>query len=189
MSRIGKKPVVIGKAKIVAAGQKLSFDGPKGKLELHVHPVIKVEIKGTEVIVTRPNDQKQSKALHGLTRALIANYVEGVTTGFSKTLEMRGVGYKAEVRGKNLVLTVGLANQVTVPVPQGLAVKVEPGAGTAEVAARIVVDGIDRQAVGDFAAKIRKVRKPEPYKGKGIRYVGEKVIIKPGKATGGAGAK
>jgi large subunit ribosomal protein L6 len=187
MSRIGKKPVAIGKAKVAVAGQKVSFDGPKGKLELHVHPIIKVELKGTEVVIVRPDDEKQSKALHGLTRALIANNVEGVTNGFNKTLEMRGVGYKAELKGKNLVLSVGLANQVSVAVPQGLAVKVEPGAN--EVAARIVIDGIDRQLVGDFAAKVRKVRKPEPYKGKGIRYVGEKVISKPGKAFGGAGAK
>ncbi len=187
MSRIGKKPVAVGKAKVAIAGQKVSFDGPKGKLELDVHPIIKVELKGTEVVVTRPNDQKQSKALHGLTRALVSNYVTGVTTGFNKTLEMRGVGYKAEVKGKSLVLSVGLANQITLPVPLGLSAKVEPGGG--EIAARIVIEGTDRQQVGDFAANIRKQRKPEPYKGKGIRYVGETVISKPGKAFGGAGSK
>lgn len=187
MSRIGKKPVPIGKAKVAVQGQKVSFDGPKGKLDLNVHPAIRVELKGSELVVSRPDDQRQSKALHGLTRALLANMVEGVTTGFKKTLEMRGVGYKADMKGKNLVLSVGFANQVQVPIPQGLNVKIEPGGG--EITSRIVVEGPDKQSVGNFAAEVRKIRKPEPYKGKGIRYEGEQVKIKPGKAFAGAGAK
>lgn len=187
MSRIGKKPVPVGKAKVAVNGQKVSFDGPKGKLELNVHPAIRVELKGSELVVSRPDDERQSKALHGLTRALLANMVEGVTTGYKKTLEMRGVGYKADLKGKNLALNVGFANQVVVPVPQGLTVKVEPGQG--EITNRIVIEGTDKQAVGNFAAEVRKIRKPEPYKGKGIRYEGEQVKIKPGKAFAGAGAK
>ena len=187
MSRIGKKPVPVGKAKVAVNGQKVSFDGPKGKLELNIHPAIRVELKGSELVVSRPDDERQSKALHGLTRALLANMVEGVTTGYKKTLEMRGVGYKADLKGKNLALNVGFANQVVVPVPQGLTVKVEPGQG--EITNRIVIEGTDKQAVGNFAAEVRKIRKPEPYKGKGIRYEGEQVKIKPGKAFAGAGAK
>src|SRR6185295_18053062 len=134
-----------------------------------------------ELLVTRPNDEKQSKALHGLTRALLANMVEGVTNGYKKSLEIQGVGYKAELKGKTLELNVGYANAVTVDVPGNLNVKVEGN--------KIHIDGADKQAVGNFAAEVRKVRKPEPYKGKGIRYEGEQVKIKPGKAFAGAGAK
>jgi len=180
MSRIGKKPVPIGKAKVAVNGQKISFDGPKGKLELNVHPAIRVELKGAELVVSRPDDERQSKALHGLTRALLANMVEGVTAGYKKTLEMRGVGYKADLKGKNLALNVGFANQVVVPVPQGLSVKVEPGQG--EITNRIVIEGSDKQQVGNFAAEVRKIRKPEPYKGKGVRYAGERILRKAGKA-------
>jgi len=134
-----------------------------------------------ELVVTRPDDEKQNKALHGLTRALLANMVEGVTQGYSKSLEIQGVGYKAEQKGKNLVLSVGYANQITMPIPGNVTV-------TLEGANKIHVAGADKQAVGQFAAQVRKVRKPEPYKGKGIRYVGEQVKIKPGKAFAGAGA-
>ncbi len=189
MSRIGKKPVPVGNAKVSVAGQVVKIEGSKGKLELNVHPLIKVELDGDKknLVVNRPDDLKQSKALHGLTRALLANMVDGVTKGFSKTLELRGVGYKAEQKGKNIVLSVGFANPVTVAIPGGLTVKVEPGQG--EITNRIIVEGCDNQAVGNFAAELRKVRKPEPYKGKGIRFEGEQVKIKPGKAFAGAGAK
>jgi len=132
------------------------------------------------LIVARPDDERQSKALHGLTRALLANMIEGVTNGYRKGLEIQGVGYKAEQRGKNLVLSVGYANPVTVAIPGNVTVKVEP--------TKIEVTGADKQAVGEFAARVRKIRKPEPYKGKGIRYEGEVVKIKPGKAFAGAGA-
>src|SRR5947208_11252850 len=180
MSRIGKKPVPVGKAKVAIAGQKINVEGPKGKLALDVHPLIKVTQQEGNLIVNRPDDEKQSKALHGLTRALLANMIEGVTNGYKKSLEIQGVGYKAEMKGKNLVLSVGYANAVTVPIPPTVTVQLE--------GPKVHVSGADKQAVGEFAARVRKVRKPEPYKGKGIRYEGEKVKIKPGKAFAGAGA-
>jgi large subunit ribosomal protein L6 len=182
MSRIGKKPVPVGKAKVVVKDRHVTVEGPKGKLELDVHPTITVAQQDGNLVVTRPDDEKQSKALHGLTRSLLANMVQGVTEGYRKALEVQGVGYKAEQKGKNLVLTVGYANQITVPIPGNVTVKLE-GAN------KIEVTGADKQAVGQFAAQLRSVRKPEPYKGKGIRYEGEVVKIKPGKAFAGAGAK
>ena len=182
MSRIGKKPVPVGKAKITLKDQHVSVEGPKGKLELDVHPLIKVTQADGNLIVARPDDEKQSKALHGLTRALLANMVEGVTNGYKKSLEVQGVGYKAELRGKSLVLSVGYANQITLQVPAGVT-------ATLEGTNKIHVTGPDKQQVGQFASEIRGVRKPEPYKGKGIRYEGEVVKIKPGKAFAGAGAK
>src|SRR5688572_4012419 len=181
MSRIGKKPVPVGKAKVTVNNQKVAVEGPKGKLELNVHPLIKVANQEGNLIVTRPDDEKPSKALHGLTRALLANMIEGVTNGYRKGLEIQGVGYKAEQRGKNLVLSVGYANPVTVAIPGNVAVKLEGNN-------KIEITGVDKQAVGEFAARVRKIRKPEPYKGKGIRYEGEQVKIKPGKAFAGAGA-
>ena len=184
MSRIGKKPVPLASgAKVTIQDHLVRVEGPKGKLELNVHPSITVKMGegNKEVVVTRPDDQKQSKALHGLTRALLNNMITGVTQGYKKTLEIQGVGYKAEQRGKNLVLSVGFANPITVPIPSNLAVQVE--------GLKIHVNGVDKQAVGQFAAEVRKLRKPEPYKGKGIRYEGEQVKIKPGKAFAGAGAK
>jgi large subunit ribosomal protein L6 len=183
MSRIGKKPVPVGKAKVSILDHKVHVEGPKGKLDLDVHPLISVKFDESKqnVIVERPDDEKPTKALHGLTRALIANMVEGVLNGYRKGLEIQGVGYKAEQRGKNLVLSVGYANQVTVPIPGNVAVKLE---GTT----KIEVTGADKHAVGQFAAQVRAIRKPEPYKGKGIRYEGEVVKIKAGKAFAGAGA-
>ena len=183
MSRIGKKPVPIGAAKVNVAGGVVKFEGPKGKLELHVHPSIKVAFDAAkkELVVTRPDDERQNKALHGLTRALLANHVVGVTEGYKKTLEVQGVGYKAEVKGKALVMSVGYANTISVPIPPAVAVLVEGGV-------KIHVTGPDKQLVGQFASDVRRVRKPEPYKGKGVRYDGEVVKIKPGKAFVGAGA-
>jgi len=184
MSRIGKKPVPIASgAKVSVQNDTVRVEGAKGKLEYRLVPgiTVKVDDAKKELLVTRPDDQKQSKAFHGLTRALIANMITGVTQGYKKTLEIQGVGYKAEQRGKNLVLSVGYANTVTVPIPGNLTVQVE--------GLKIHVSGADKQAVGQFAAEVRKVRKPEPYKGKGIRYEGEQVKIKPGKAFAGAGAK
>ena len=185
MSRIGKKPVpVVSGVKVAVNDHHVKVEGPKGKLELNVHPAITVKYDDgkKEIVVTRPDDEKQSKALHGLTRALLANMVEGVTNGYKKSLEVQGVGYKAEMKGKNLVLSVGFANQISVPIPGDVTVQLEGGN-------KIHVTGADKQAVGEFAARVRKVRKPEPYKGKGIRYEGEVVKIKPGKAFAGAGAK
>ena len=182
MSRIGKKPVPVGKAKVTVKDHHVSVEGPKGKLEIDVHPSITVATQDGNLLVTRPDDEKQSKALHGLTRALLANMIEGVTNGFKKTLEIQGVGYKAEQKGKNIVLSVGYANQITKAIPANVTVALE-GAN------KIHITGADKQAVGQFAAELRQVRKPEPYKGKGIRYEGEQVKIKPGKAFAGAGAK
>ena len=184
MSRIGKKPVPVGKAKVTIKDRHVTVEGPKGKLEQKIHPLIKVRLDADkkELIVERPDDEKQSKALHGLVRALLANMVEGVTNGYKKSLEIQGVGYKAEQRGKNIVLSVGFANQITVPIPAGVTVALDGPT-------KIHVTGNDKQAVGQFAANLRMVRKPEPYKGKGIRYEGEVVKIKPGKAFAGAGAK
>ena len=182
MSRIGKKPIPVGKAKVAIKDRHVTVEGPKGKLEIDVHPLITLESKDGNVVVTRPNDEKQSKALHGLTRALIANMIEGVTNGYKKTLEIQGVGYKVEQKGKNIVLSVGYANTISKAIPGNVTVQLE---GTN----KIHITGADKQAVGQFAAELRQVRKPEPYKGKGIRYEGEQVKIKPGKAFAGAGAK
>ena len=184
MSRIGKKPVPVGAAKVTVQDRLVRVEGPKGKLEQRIHPTINVRVDGEkkEIVVERPDDEKQSKALHGLTRSLLANMVEGVTNGYKKSLEIQGVGYKAEQRGKNIVLSVGYANQITVGIPAGVTVALEGPT-------KIHITGADKQIVGQFAATLRSVRKPEPYKGKGIRYEGEVVKIKPGKAFAGAGAK
>jgi large subunit ribosomal protein L6 len=184
MSRIGKKPVILGAAKAAIQGQLVKMEGPKGKLELSVHPVIRVNMDAAkkELIVTRPDDDRQSNALHGLTRSLLANMVLGVTEGYRKSLEIQGVGYKAEQKGQKIVLSVGYANTITVDIPKGLDVKLES-------ATKISISGPDKQLVGQFASDLRRIRKPEPYKGKGIRYEGEVVKIKPGKAFAGAGAK
>jgi large subunit ribosomal protein L6 len=185
MSRIGKKPVPItGGAKITVQDHLVRVEGAKGKLEFQVHPAISVKLDDAkkELVISRADDEKQSKALHGLTRAVLANMVQGATQGYKKTLEIQGVGYKAEQKGKNLVLSVGYANQISLAIPTGLAV-------TLEGPTKIHVAGPDKQLVGQFASDIRRVRKPEPYKGKGIRYEGEVVKIKPGKAFAGAGAK
>jgi large subunit ribosomal protein L6 len=184
MSRIGKKPVpVTSGVKIAVQDHLLKFEGPKGKLQLQVHPAVDVkhDTAKNEMVVTRRDDEKQSKALHGLTRSLIANYIEGVAKGYKKSLEIQGVGYKAEIKGKNLVLAVGFANTISLQLPQGLLVEVE--------GLKIHVSGPDKQLVGQFASDIRRVRKPEPYKGKGIRYEGEYVKIKPGKAVTGTATK
>jgi len=183
MSRIGKKPVPIAAgAKIAINGQLVKMEGPKGKLEFNVHTdiTIKLDENGKNIVVTRKDDERQSKALHGLTRAILNNMVEGVTKGYHKALEVQGVGYKAEIKGKDLVLTVGLANQLIRTIPATLKVDTD--------GSKINIDGPDKQLVGQFAAEIRSLRKPEPYKGKGIRYSGEVIKIKPGKAVTAAGA-
>src|SRR3954469_12773319 len=184
MSRIGKKPIPLPKTvKLAINGRTLSFEGPKGKLTLEHHPAAKVKIADGNVIVERIDDEKLSRAVHGLTRALIANNIKGVAEGYVKDLEIQGVGYKAEMQGKTVVLSLGFANQLRVAIPDGVAVKIE-GQGT-----RINIAGSDKQAVGQLAAEIRRLRKPEPYKGKGVRYVGEVVKKKLGKQFAGAGAK
>lgn len=186
MSRIGKKPVPLPKnVKVTVDGRKISFEGPKGKLFLDHHPNAKVSVDSANgsVLVERIDDEKLSRAIHGLTRALIANNIKGVGEGYVKDLEIQGVGYKAELQGKVIVLNLGFANQLKVNVPENIAVKIE-AQGT-----RINIQGADKQVVGQLAAEIRKLRKPEPYKGKGVRYVGEVVKKKAGKQFAGAGAK
>jgi large subunit ribosomal protein L6 len=184
MSRIGKKPVPVGPAKVTLQDHHVVVEGPKGKLEMDVHPniTVKLDSEKKELVVTRPDDERQNKALHGLTRAMLANMIEGVVNGYRRGLEIHGVGYKAEMKGKNIVLSVGFANTIPVPIPAGVTVNLEGPT-------RITITGIDKQVVGQLAADIRRVRKPEPYKGKGIRYEGEAVKIKAGKAFAGAGAK
>jgi large subunit ribosomal protein L6 len=183
MSRIGKQPVVIPSGvKVSLADGKVRVEGPKGKLELSPHPLMKVQHDeaGKALKVVRPDDERQSRALHGLTRSLIANMVEGVTKGYEKRLKIEGIGYQARMDKKAVVLTVGYANAVTMAPPEG--VTVELGDPTT-----IIIRGADKQKVGQFAAEVRAVRKPEPYKGKGIRYENEQVRRKEGKSFASGG--
>jgi len=176
MSRIGKQPIVIpAGVKVAVAGGKVKVEGPKGKLEITYHQNMKVESDGKTLKVTRPDDDRQNRALHGLTRALINNMVVGVTTGYTKKLKIEGVGFQAAAKGKGVELTVGFANRIVHNPPEGLTVAV-PDPTT------IVVSGADKQKVGQFAAEIRASRKPEPYKGKGVRYENEVVRRKEGKS-------
>jgi large subunit ribosomal protein L6 len=181
MSRVGKRPVEIPDGVSVSvSGDTVSVKGPKGQLSERVPAEIAVAVEGGEVQVTRPDDRKSTRALHGLARALVANMVTGVTSQFSKELEIQGVGYRADVQGKKLVLNVGYSHPVEMPVPEGLKVSVDRNVA-------VKIEGSDRQQVGQFAANIRSVRPPEPYKGKGIRYRDEHVRRKVGKAATGSG--
>jgi len=176
MSRVGYKPITVPKGvKVAVQGTKVNVEGPKGKLVQELtSSFITVEVKGEEVSVDRANDAKQTKAYHGLYRNLINNMVIGVSEGFKRTLLINGVGYKAEVQGKLLVLSLGFSSDVYVGIPDGLAVVAETGQ-------KLVVSGVDKQLVGKFASEIRGLRKPEPYKGKGIRYDDETIRKKVGK--------
>ena len=183
MSRVGKKPIPLAKGvKITKDGAALTVAGPKGELHASVHPAITVEVGSEAVTVTRPSDEKVHRALHGLWRALIRNMVVGVTEGYSRKLELVGVGYRAELKGKKLQLLVGYSHPILLQPPDG--VKLETPTQTS-----IIVSGIDRQLVGQVAAKIRSFRPPEPYKGKGIKYDGEYIRRKAGKAAAASGAK
>jgi large subunit ribosomal protein L6 len=178
MSRIGKQPVVIpANVKVAVADGKVRVEGPKGKLEMSYHPNMRVKHDDAKkaIEVTRPDDERQNRSLHGLTRSLIANMVKGVVNGFEKRLKIEGIGYQARMDKKSVVLTVGYANAVAMTPPDGVIVEL-PDATT------IVIRGADKQKVGQFAAEVRKVRPPEPYKGKGIRYENEQVRRKEGKA-------
>jgi large subunit ribosomal protein L6 len=178
MSRIGKQPVVLPSGvKAQVADGKVRVEGPKGKLELVVHRNMKVQLDdGAKAIqVTRPDDERLNRSLHGLTRSLIANMVQGVSKGFEKRLRIEGIGYQARMDKKALVLTVGYANALSLNPPDGITVEL-PDPTT------IVIKGADKQKVGQFAAEVRRVRKPEPYKGKGIRYEKEQVRRKEGKS-------
>jgi large subunit ribosomal protein L6 len=194
MSRIGKLPVAVPKGVDVAvAGGTVTIKGPKGTLTLKPHPhiTVKFEKDKGQVLVSRPADsiERQDKALHGLTRALINNMVKGVTDGYEKKLEIHGVGYEAELKGKSVILKVGFANTIERIVPDGLKVTVTSQSVQGNKITYITVQGPDKQLVGQFAAAVRQVRPPEPYKQKGIRYSDEVVRKKAGKAFAGAGAK
>ncbi len=176
MSRIGRKPIVgpAGVEVTVAEGNVVTVKGPKATLTQTMHGDMIIKVEAGEVIVERPSEDKMHKSLHGLTRTLVANMVTGVTTGFSKELEINGVGYRAQMQGQKLVMNLGYSHQVEMePIP-GLTIEV-PNPN------KIVVSGADKQAVGQLAAKIREKRPPEPYKGKGIKYVDERIIRKEGK--------
>ncbi len=176
MSRIGRQPIQIPSAvHVTLEGPTITVRGPRGELRRDVHPDMRLHVEDGRLIVTRPSDQPQHRALHGLTRALLANMVSGVASGFSKTLELQGVGYRAQQMGKNIQLAVGFSHPVEVKAPPDITLEVE---GTT----RIHVRGIDKEMVGQVAAEIRRIRPPEPYKGKGIRYEGEHVRRKAGKA-------
>jgi large subunit ribosomal protein L6 len=181
MSRIGRKPVPVpANVKVAVAGSTIDVEGPKGKLSYKHREEIGVayDEAGKQLLITRSDDERESRALHGLTRSLIANMVQGVTTGYTKKLEIVGVGYQAQLKKANTVaLQVGYANQIVLEAPPGVTVAVPD-------ATHITISGADKQAVGQFAAVVRKVRPPEPYKGKGIRYEGEVVRRKAGKAFG-----
>jgi len=178
MSRIGNKPVAIpDKVKVQVADRAITVEGPLGKLQWEHRPEVTVAVdeSAKQVVVTRQDDERASRAFHGLTRALVQNMVTGVTQGYERRLELHGVGYISAISGNTLQLRVGLANELQVPIPPGLEV-------TCPDQQHILVKGIDKQLVGMFAAEVRARRKPEPYKGKGIRYLGEQIIRKQGKA-------
>ena len=186
MSRLGRLPIAIPKgAKVAQTGSRLAFEGPKGKLALELPGDLSAAVKEDRLEIARGSDVKHVKALHGLYRSLAANAVKGVTDGFSKELEVVGVGFRAAVKGKNLEMVVGFSHPVIFPVPEGITIETPKPT-------IVIVKGIDRQLVGQVAANIRHIWPPEPYKGKGIKYAGEQIRRKAGKAAtgakGGAGA-
>lgn len=179
MSRIGKMPIAIpAGVEVTLNGNDITVKGPKGTLSRTVHSNMAVNMEGNVITVTRPNDEKENRALHGLTRSLIANMVEGVSNGYKKELEINGIGYRAEKQGKDLVLTIGFSHKVVMTEIDGITIEV-PSPN------KVVISGPDKQKVGQFAANIREKRPPEPYKGKGIKYVDEYIRRKEGKAGKG----
>ena len=175
MSKVGKLPVAIPAGVTVnVANGTISVKGPKGELKQSFHDEIDIKVEGTEVVLTTKNNAKQTNAYHGLYRSLISNMVKGVTEGFTKTLVITGVGYRAEVKGKELVMNLGYSSDYIAIIPEGLTVVATPDG-------KLTISGIDKQLVGEFSSQIRKLRKPEPYKGKGIRYDNEVIRRKVGK--------
>jgi len=175
MSRIGRKPIDIpAGVEVKLNGHEISVKGPKGELTRQLHPSMKVTIENNQIVVERPSDKKEHRALHGTTRSVIANMVEGVTNGFEKRLELVGVGYRASKSGNKVVLNVGFSHPVEVEPEQGIEFEVPENT-------KLIVRGIDKERVGAMAAKIREIRKPEPYRGKGIRYENERIRRKEGK--------
>lgn len=181
MSRIGKKPIQIpAGVEVKAEGRNISVKGPKGELKIEIHPFASLQIKGKDIIIIPLKSKRECGDIWGLTRSLIFNMVEGVTKGYEKRLQIEGVGYKAKIEGNNLILNVGFSHPVQIEQPEGVKYSVEKNI--------IVISGIDKGQVGQTSAKIRKIKPPEPYKGKGIRYQGEVIKLKPGKkvvASGG----
>ena len=175
MSKVGKLPVALpAGVNVTVANGVITVKGPKGELKQSFHDEIDIKVEGTEVVLTTKNDAKQTNAYHGLYRSLINNMVKGVTEGFSKTLVITGVGYRAEVKGKELVMNLGYSSDYIAIIPDGLTVVATPDG-------KLTVSGIDKQLVGEFCSQVRKLRKPEPYKGKGIRYETEVIRRKVGK--------
>lgn len=177
MSRVGKKPINIKDVEITKNNGDIKVKGKLGELLRTVHPKIDVNVEGEELVVTRPNDQKENRALHGLTRALIQNMVTGVTEGYSKSLDIVGVGYRAEAKGRNLLLNIGYSHPIYFLPPDEISIEVP-------APTQIKISGIDKELVGLVAAKIRSFRVPEPYKGKGIKYSDETIVKKAGKTAG-----
>jgi large subunit ribosomal protein L6 len=176
MSRIGRMPITLPSGvEVIQEGQRLRVKGPLGELTREIHPEMRVEREDGQLVVVRPSDQPRHRALHGLTRSLINNMIVGVTSGFSKGLEISGVGYRAALQGQKLVLSLGYSHPVEVNAPEGIEFRLE-------TPTRLAVFGADKELVGQTAAYIRSRRKPEPYKGKGIRYAGEQILRKAGKA-------
>ncbi len=176
MSRIGMKPISVpASVQVNISPEKVEVKGPKGVLETRIPFQIQVEVKDGRIVISRNSEDKQTKSFHGLTRALINNTVVGVTEGFKKQLKIIGVGYRAEVKGKNLEMQLGFSHPVIFPIPEDITISVEPKENL------ITVEGIDRQRVGEISAVIRRFRKPDAYKGKGIRYLDERISLKAGK--------
>lgn len=183
MSRVGNAPIPIPQGvQVTVSGRAVAVQGPKGTLRREVHPDMTVEVADSTILVRRPTDLERHRALHGLTRALLANMVRGVTEGFKVELEIQGVGYRAVKQGTALALQVGYSHPVEVAPPAGIAFEVPQSN-------RITVTGVDKELVGQVAARIRAIREPDAYKGKGIRYAGERVRLKPGKAGRTVGGK
>lgn len=177
MSRIGKQPILIPpKVKVAVSGQKISVEGPKGKLNMDVHRRTSLKVEGDKIVVGRDGDDAEAKAMHGLSRALVNNMVKGVSEGFVKRLGIQGVGFKAAVQGKNVNLSLGYSHPLLYPIPDQIKVTVEENT-------KLTIEGPDKAVVGRVAAEIRSFYPPEPYKGKGVRYADEKVIRKEGKTV------
>lgn len=182
MSRIGKQPVTMPEGvEAQVDGQRVTVNGPRGEITDKFHPDMDIRVEDGEILVERPTNRPRHRSLHGLTRSLIANMVEGVTEGYEKSLEIQGVGYRAVKKGQDVEFTLGFSHPVLYEVPEGIEIEVES-------TTLLHVRGVDKQLVGEVAAEIRDIRPPEPYKGKGVRYVGEEVRRKAGKAAVSAGA-